>query len=165
MPTLLRSLILAVVLFLPTLNFAQQGPDTSLTLNVIVTASGDALFRAWDRGASGFSVTPAVRPQRGQFLSAVVLFRGGQPDAAGNCNAEMDITAYDPNGQKYGAMPNAELWRAKPAPSRGATQLSRDYMGVVIEPGDPAGTYRVVVIARDLNARREATAETTFTVK
>lgn len=165
MTSALRSLLLTLLPLLPAPNLAQPVSSTSLSVNVIVTAQGDALFRAWDRGTPGFSVVPVQNPQRGQFLSAVVLFSGCKPDIAGNCNAEMDITAYDPRGNKYGAMPKAELWKAKPAPMRAATQLSREYMGVVIEPGDLAGIYRIVVVARDLNSKGEATAETTFTVK
>jgi hypothetical protein len=156
----LRTTIVAAFALLPALLLAQD-----FTVSVIVTAEGDTLFRAWDSGKLGFKVVPVGNAARKQFLSAVVLFTGCQADAAGNCNAEMTITAYDPQGKEYGAMPGAELWKRKPAPQRGATQLSRDYMGIVIEPSDPAGTYRVHVVARDLNAKREAKSETTFSVK
>ena len=161
-----RSCLAAVALSLmPSLPIAQSVTGEGLNVNVIVTANGGAVFSAWDRGNPGFSVVPVHNARRGQFLSTVVLFRGCQPDISGNCNAEMDITAYDPNGKEYGAMPKVELWKAKPAPSVGATQLSRDYMGIVIEAKDLAGTYRVVVLARDLISKREARAETSFTVR
>jgi len=156
----------AVGALLPSLVFAQSAaPSAELKISVVVTAEGDALFNAWDRGKPGFKVVPVRDAARGQFLSAVILFSGCQADAVGNCNAEMSITAYDPTGKEYGAMPEAELWKAKPAPQVGATQLSRDYMGIVIEPTDPSGTYRVSVVARDLNSKQEAKSETTFSVK
>ena len=63
-----------------------------------------------------------------------------------------------------GKMHNAELWRTKPAPSPDFTQLSRDYTGIVIEPNDPVGTYRVTEVARDRNAKTEARAEVSFAV-
>lgn len=161
-----RTFLAATALSLmPSLPIAQGVSGESFDVNVIVTANGADVFSAWDRGQPGFSVVPVGNARRGQFLSTVVLFRGCQPDSAGNCNAEMDITVYDPNGREYGAMTKVELWKAKPAPSVGATQLSRDYMGIVIEAKDLAGTYRVVVLARDLISKREAKAETTFTVK
>ena len=143
-----------------------QGDGPTLSIDVIVTAKGDELFNSWDRPTGKpFSVVPVKVAQRGEFLSAVMLFRGCRPDTAGNCNVEMDITAFDPNGRVYGTMPKEELWQAKPAPSPGFTQLSRSYMGIVIEPNDPSGTYRVNVVARDLNAKTTAKAQTTFVVK
>jgi len=37
-------------------------------------------------------------------------------------------------------------------------------MGIVIEPDDPMGTYRVTAVARDRNAKSETGAEVTFNV-
>jgi hypothetical protein len=143
------------------------GPDgSSLSINVVVTAKGEELFDSWDRPTGKpFPVVPVKVTKRGEFLSAIVLFKGCRPDTAGNCNVEMDITAFDPKGRTYATMPKEELWQAKPVPSPGFTQLSRGFMGIVIEPNDPPGTYRVTVVARDSNAKTEAKAETTFVVK
>ena len=160
-----RATIAAVFGMLPSMQFAQDAPRATFQVNIIVTVEGDALYKAWDRGKPGFNVVPVRNATRGQFLSAVVLVTGCQPDSSGNCNAEMNITAYDPRGKEYGTIPNAELWKSKPAPDPRATQLSRDYMGIVIEPTDAAGTYRVAVVARDLNSKHEAKSETTFSVK
>ena len=143
-----------------------QGDGRSLSINVFVTTKGDELFDSWDRPTGKpFAVVPVEVAQRGEFLSAVVLFKGCRPDGAGNCNVEMDITAFDPNGRVYGTRPKEELWQAKPAPSPAFTQLSRSYLGIVIEANDPSGTYRVTVVARDLNAKTTAKAATTFVVK
>ena len=160
-----RAIIALGLGMLPAVQYAQVGASAKFTVKVIVTAEGDALYKAWDSGRLGFNVVPVRAAARGQFLSAIVLFTGCQPDSSGNCNAEMGLTAYDPSGKVYGEMPNAELWKSKPAPTSGATQLSRDFMGIVIEPADRAGTYRVVVVARDMNAKREAKAETSFSIK
>jgi hypothetical protein len=93
------------------------GQGGSLTINVVVTAKGEQLFDSWDRPTGKpFSVVPVKVAKRGEFLSAVVLFKGCRPDPAGNCNVEMDITAFDPKGRTYGTMPKEELWQAKPAP-------------------------------------------------
>jgi len=89
-----------------------------------VTDRGNAIFEAWDDPTGrAFSLESIKTAKRGKFLSALVLFKGCKPDNAGNCDAEVDFTAYDPSGKVYGKMPNAELWRAKPAPSPGFTQL------------------------------------------
>jgi hypothetical protein len=93
------------------------------------------------------------------------MFKGCKGDASGNCNAVVDFVAYDPKGKVYGEMRGVELWEQKPAPKPGYTQLSRTYMGLVIEPQDPAGLYRVAVSVRDLNAKTNAKSETSFEVK
>ncbi len=135
-------------------------------VNLTVTEKGNELFNSWDRPTGKpFNVEPVKVASRGKFLSAVVLFKGCKPDASGNCNATMDIVAYDPKGKIYGQMPAVELWQQKPAPDAGFSQLSRGYMGLVIEPKDPAGTYRITVRARDLIGKTEAKSEARFEVK
>ena len=145
---------------------AQPAAEHALSVTVIVTSKGKELFDRWQRpSVDPFSVEPVGIARRGQFISAVVLFKGCKPDAAGMCNLSMDITAYAPDGSRYGAFPGAELWQGKPGPDKGFTQLGRDYMGLVIEPNDPAGTYRVTVVARDQNANTTVSGESTFAVK
>lgn len=146
----------------PKKSVATQPFEVALT----VTAKGDELFNSWDHPTGkGFTVEPIKVASRGKFFSAVVLFKGCKPDASGNCNAVMDIVAYDPKGNIYGKMSSVELWQQKPAPEPDYTQLSRSYMGIVIEPNDPPGTYRITVLARDLNAKTATKSESRFEVK
>ena len=145
---------------------APAAPTARLEISLVVTANGKELFESWERPTGKpFRVEPVKVAARGRFLSAVVLFKGCKPDAAGNCNIEVDFVAYDPKGAVYGDMKNAELWQSKPAPTRGKTQLGVNYMGIVIEPKDIAGKYRVVATARDKNANEEANAAATFEVR
>jgi hypothetical protein len=135
-------------------------------ISLVVTENGEELFNSWDRPTGKpFNVVPVKVAPRGRFLSAVVLFRGCKADGSGNCNAELDLVAYDPKGNIYGAMPKVELWQRKPAPETGNTQLSRSYMGLIIEPKDLPGIYRVTALARDLNAKSQAKSEARFEVK
>ena len=142
---------------------AAAGP---FEINLLVTENGDELFNSWDRPTGKpFNAVPVKVAPRGKFLSAVVLFKGCKADGSGDCNAELDIVAYDPKGKIYGEMPKVELWQRKPAPGAGNTQLSRSYMGLFIEPKDLPGIYRVTAVARDLNAKSEAKSEARFEVK
>ena len=135
-------------------------------ISLVVTENGDEFFNSWDRPTGKpFNVVPVKVAPRGKFLSAVILFKGCKADGSGNCNAELDIVAYDPKGKVYGEMPKVELWQRKPAPHAGNTQLSRSYMGLIIEPKDLPGIYRVTAVARDLNAKSEAKSEERFEVK
>jgi len=140
--------------------------EVSLSAQVVVTAKGRELFHAWESNpAGGFSVVPVKVANRAEFLSAVVLFKDCAGDSNGNCNAVLDITAYDPNGKVYGEFLGEELWVGKPAPKPGHTQLAVGYMGLVIEPADLAGSYKVIIVARDLVAGISVTSEAAFTVQ
>jgi hypothetical protein len=108
--------------------------------------------------------TVSVVP-RGSFVSADVAFRDCAADSRGLCDAVMDIIAYDPSGKVYGEMRGVELWAGKPPEHAGALSVGQTYMGIRIEPRDPSGTYRVVVLARDRVAGTEARAETQFAVE
>lgn len=164
-------LVLVGSAMLPILSLAADSPKSlrdrrPLEVSVTVTDKGNELFDAWDRPTGKpFGVESIKSARRGKVLAAVVLFKGCTPVSSGNCDAEMDIVAYDPNGKIYGEMPRVELWQGKPAPEAGYTQLSRTYMGLVIEPSDPPGVYRIVVVARDLVAKTEARSEARFEVK
>ena len=140
--------------------------EPTLEINLIVTAKGKELFNSWNRPTSKpFQIEPVKVAERGPFLSAVVLFKGCKPDATGNCDVDLDITAYDPRGKVYSEMKGVELWKQKSAPDAGYTQLGIDYMGIVIEPQDLPGTYRVTAVAKDRNAKSEAKSSATFEVK
>lgn len=135
-------------------------------ISLVVTENGGELFNSWDQPTGKrFNVIPVKVAPRGKFLYAVVLFKGCKADGSGNCNAELDIIAYDPKGKVYGEMPKVELWQRKLAPEAENTQLSRSYMGLIIEPKDLPGIYRVTAVARDLNAKSEAKSEARFEVK
>jgi hypothetical protein len=160
MRSLLASLMFLVMAGQP------HAADPLLSANLFVTAEGNELFRAWETDpAGGFSIVPVKVARRGEFLSAVVLFTGCAASIDGNCNAVLDITAFDPSGKVYGEFTEQELWIGKPAPAPGRTQLAVGYMGLVIEPNDPAGTYKLVAKARDLVSGAEVVAETSFTVE
>jgi hypothetical protein len=137
-----------------------------LEIHLIVTAKGGELFRTWNNPTGKpFKIDPVKAVQRGPMLSAVVLFKGCKPDPAGNCDVDLDIVAYDPARKVYGEMIGVELWKGKAAPAPGFMQLGMEYMGIVIEPKDPSGTYRLSAVARDRIAKSEARSNTSFEVK
>lgn len=140
--------------------------NTRLTIDLIVTAEGRELFDSWENpDGKPFAIVPVKVAPRGEFLSAVVLFRGCKADASGKCNVELDIVAYDPTGKIYGEIRSGELWQHRPAPAPGHTQLGVSYMGLQIEPQDPAGAYRVEARARDINGGIEAASVAQFDVE
>ena len=101
--------------------------------------------------------------QRGKPIVAFVVFVGCR-EVGGKCNSIADFVVLRPDGTEYAAEKGAELWRDKPAPAENQLQLSTSNLGIVIEPSDPAGEYRVQVVARDLNAMQTISVEQTFKV-
>ena len=139
---------------------------SELKTTLLVTDKGRELFKSWESpDGERFDILPLKVAKRGEFLSAVVLFQGCMVDAEGNCNVTLEITAYDPSGKKYGEFLGQELWVGKPAPTDGGTQLGVGYMGLVIEPHDPSGKYRVFASANDIIANVSVLSEVTFEIK
>jgi len=140
---------------------SSPAPSTTFELSVVVTDRGKSILDTWDyRTGQRFEISPTKVAPWGKFLSALLLFKGCRPDKRGNCNADVDIIAYDPKGNVCAKLLGVELWQQKPAPDSGVTQLGRSYMNLVIEPTDPSGTYRIVAVARDKNGKTETKAET-----
>lgn len=82
----------------------------------------------------------------------------------GLCDADVDFTVLKPDGSEYASRKGAELWKGKPAPAKDVIQLSVANLGLVIEPHDPAGVYRVQATAHDRNGARDVSIEQVFTV-
>ena len=158
---LCRLVLLAVTLLL-----SLPVRSEPLQATLVVTAHGQELFQSWENPTGEpFNVVPVKVAKRGVFLSAVVMFRDCAGDASGHCDVTVDLTAYDPQGKVYGELVGEELWKGKAAPKPGFTQLGVGYMGLVIEPDDPSGTYRLVAVARDLNVPSSVTSEASFVVE
>jgi hypothetical protein len=135
-------------------------------VEAMVIESSDELFDQWDHpDGKNFSIVPIKIAEREKPISAIIMFKNCRANSSSECNAIADITIYDPNGNVYGQNRNGELWVGKPAPALGYSQLSRSYMGIVIEKKDPAGIYRVVVNAKDLVANTQSESNTQFEVK
>ena len=155
-----RVVVLAVAMLFPLSVRAE-----ALKATLVVTEHGQELFESWEHpNGKSFNVVPVKIAKRGAFLSAVILFTDCAADTSGRCNVVVDITAYDPLGKVYGTLVEEELWKDKSAPEPGHTQLGVGYMGLMIEPSDPSGIYKVVAVARDLNDVSSATSEASFSV-
>jgi len=166
MKSILTSLLLGCALLPPVSLSPAAEAGRKLVIHPIVTDKAGEVFDHWEHpDGHPFSVPTAHTAQRGAVLAAVVLFEGCSADKEGNCNVDLDIRTVDPTGKTYGEMKGADLWQGKRAPSPGYSQLGHAYMGLRIEPHDPLGTYKVLVIAHDRNAGTTVQAETTFKVK
>jgi hypothetical protein len=166
------ALVLAGVFSLaPTAGAERKEPPTSaqrgaLKGSLVLTDQGHQLFQTWDSNPEHFTI-PGLKgdkARRGLFLTATILFAGCAPDENGMCNATVTYIAYDPKGGVYGQLKDGELWIGKKAPEPAFSQLSAEYLGLVIEPKDPAGRYLIRATVTDHVARTTIEVARSFTV-
>lgn len=105
-------------------------------------------FEDWNKPTPGVMLQPTRRAIRGKPFFTVIIFvnPGVLPD--GNCDVTGDIIVKKPDGTVYGEIRDANFWKKLPSPGNDL-QLAVDYLGIVIEPNDPAGRYLVEAVVRD----------------
>jgi len=119
---------------------------------LLLSDEPDDVLRSWSTPNAAVPVQTADTIARGVPIVAFVFFAGCEPDKHGLCNASADFTIRKPDGSEYESFSDRDLWKGKPAPPHGMLRLSAEYVGVVIESGDPLGEYEVQVSVHDLNA-------------
>jgi len=130
---------------------------------VVFTDKPDDLFSTWEKPGPVVVYSQTTTAKRGVPIVAVIFFVGCTPDDHGQCNAVVRFTAFTPDGKPWGEAVDAELWVGKPPPQKGQMQLSVGNMGIVIDPDDPLGTYKVKAEVVDKDAKKTILLERTFT--
>ena len=132
---------------------------------LVLSDEPDDVLRTWE-GPEIVEPSPvrvADTIARGVPIVAFVFFAGCEADDYGMCNASVDFTILRPDGSEYDRFSDRDLWKGKPAPPAGMLRLSAEYVGVVIEPGDPLGQYEFKVSVHDLVAGTTLDLRHTFT--
>jgi hypothetical protein len=93
-------------------------------------------------------IVPVTRARRDLPVITVLLFAGPGISSSGRADVTCDFIAYRPDGSVYGKQLDALVWKRAYPPDSGI-QLSEGYMGIRIEPQDPAGTYKVEARVHD----------------
>lgn len=130
---------------------------------LVFTDKPDELFAAWEKPGLAVLFSGTATAQRGKPIVGVIFFSGCAADARGMCQVTVRFTAYTPDGKPWGAPVDGELWLDKPPPDKGQMQLSVGNMGIVVEPEDPLGVYKVRAEIVDKIAKKTMVLERTFT--
>jgi hypothetical protein len=130
---------------------------------LVLTDKPAELFAAWEKPGPAVLYSETASAKRGLPIVAVIFFTGCATDDKGLCHASVRFTAYSPDGKPYGHPQDGELWLSKPRPEKGQMQLSVGNMGIVIEPDDPLGVYKVKAEVLDKIAKNTMVLERTFT--
>jgi hypothetical protein len=138
-------------------------PEARLSAKLVLSDEPDELLSDWATGTPRVPVRSTESIPRGAPIVAFVFFTGCRPNPRGLCNASVDFTILRPDGSVYESFSDRDLWKRKHAPPRGAQQMAAEYVGVVIEPDDPLGSYEVHASVHDLNAGTTLELMRTFT--
>lgn len=137
--------------------------DGGFGAQLVLTDKPEELFAAWQKPGPAVIYSDSVVARRGLPIVAVVFFAGCAPNERGFCEANVRFTAYGPDGKPYGQPQKGELWTGKPPPPEGRVQMSVGNMGIVIEPKDALGAYRVEAEVVDWVVEKRMVLERTFT--
>jgi len=137
--------------------------DGDFGAELVFTDKPDELFAAWEKPGPVVYYSQTPTAFRGIPIVGVVFFTGCATDNNGNCQASVRFTATTPDGKPWGKPVDGELWINKPPPGEGQMQLSLGNMGIVIDPGDPLGVYKVKAEIIDTIDKRKMVLERSFT--
>ena len=124
----------------------------------------ESLFANWDKPETPH-YTPISVARRGVPIFTVIIIAGAGLRTDGTADVTFDAVIRKPDGSVYGRQTDMVGVQSRIDPSPKALQLCRDYMGVRIEPNDPAGTYTAEVVVRDNVKKLALHLKRTFTVE
>lgn len=137
--------------------------DGDFGAELVFTDKPDDLFAAWETVGPGVAISETSEAVRGTPIVGVIFFSGCGANANGTCDVTVMFTAEGPDGKTWGEPLEGELWVNKPRPNKGQLQLGVDNMGVIIEPHDKLGTYKVRAEITDKVTNKKMVLERTFT--
>src|SRR6266852_3104173 len=162
-----RNLFAAALLLLPTAvpkthkaaPKSTPAPEGKFEIRLLITAEPEKVLSP-TKGPDGqyAQAQPVSIAPRGQLLVGVVFLKDCKADAKGNCNVDGDVQGLGP-GLVFKNTKGEDVWRARRAPHAGFVQLSALKIKTTIEAKDPAGTYRLIVVAHDRNSGAESRSE------
>jgi hypothetical protein len=125
---------------------------------------GEKFFADWEKPEPPH-FTPVSIAKRGVPICTAVIFAGAGLRKNGKADVTFDVVIRKPDGSVYGKDKDMIGAQDKIDPAPRALQLARDYMGIRIEPKDPAGTYIAEVVVKDNVKKVELRLERRFTVE
>lgn len=123
-----------------------MGNAGGLGVQLVLTADEQGFRQAWNQAAPPkLRVTGTVR--RGAPVSAMLIFGGCAPNAAGVCDLESEFLLDGPDGSRVPAG-SGPIWQGKPlAPGR--FQLGTLAVTMSFDQADPVGDYRIAAKVKD----------------
>lgn len=141
-----------------------QGASGDFGAMILMTTDSQKALENWSMPSPGVHILEAETVEKGKPIEALVLFSGCTANKKDHCVAEVDYQVVKPDGSIYAEYKNTELWRNKPALPVGRLGLAVDRVGLITEPSDPVGKYKIRCIVRDLVSGAEFSIYSSFDV-
>ena len=135
----------------------------TLAAQLVITGNESQLLENWNTPSQSVELPTSNEFGVNEIITVFVVFGGCATDADGNCDLNMQITVYQPNGEVYSGLPVMEVWSGKPVPPEKRLGLSAEYIRIVVEPDEPLGKYRIDARIRDNISKQGMTLRSHFT--
>jgi hypothetical protein len=124
-------------------------------VQVVLTPDDRQFRQTWNssQGTPKLSSTGSVR--LGSSVSAVLIFHGCEPGAAGVCDVVSEFAVESPDGARTPAG-GGPVWSLAPMQA-GLLQLGQATMTVGFDKADPVGDYKVIANVKDKVSGRAVT--------
>ena len=123
--------------------------DRGFAATLVLTDKPKRFFDAWSKPGESVPVSVATTATRGRPVVMAIMFKGCAPNDRGWCDVLVDFAFLKPDGSAYGVQKDLELWVGKPPPPKGKIELGATHLGLVFEPEDPSGTYKIMALLHD----------------
>jgi len=121
----------------------------NLVAQLVITDKEAEVLKNWGTPSQSVYFPTADKIEINKIITAFIVFGGCATDIKGNCDLQMQITVFQPDGKVYSKLPIMEVWSGKPVPPNKTLGLSVEYMRVIIEPHDQLGKYKIDVNVAD----------------
>jgi len=116
---------------------------------LVITNDSEKALKNWELPSEGVHFPYSGKMNKGEIISAFVVFKSCSTTDKGNCRLTQQVTIIQPDGKVYAEIPESEVWFDKPSPDEGAIGLSVDYVKLIVEPHEQIGNYKFIVIVND----------------
>lgn len=116
-------------------------------VQIVLTTDEGQFRKIWNSSKTPptLSITNTAHP--GAPVSAILIFHGCSPNAAGVCDVTSEFVLEAPDGSKTPAG-GGPVWTGKAMPQR-LLQLSQASVTVIFDKTDPIGNYKVTANVKD----------------
>lgn len=132
---------------------------------LLVTDKPDELFKTWNKNTVGVNISAIDSARKGEIICAIIMFSGCSSDQTGNCNSTVSFQLLKPNGDKYGELPDGELWINKLTQNGKSLELSVANLMISFDPPDPIGTYTIIAAIDDHISNKKMILKRVFKLK
>lgn len=131
-------------------------------VQIVLAADEDQFRQTWNSSRTPPTLNTTNTVRIGASVSALLVFHGCSPNAAGVCDVLAEFVLEDTHGKRMPAG-GGPVWSDKPLPQR-LLQLGQASMTVGFDKTDPVGNYKITATVKDRVSGRALSVVSRLTV-